>query len=80
MSRAYFHSATIANIGASPNQIKMVAMQESNGYKDLKSRYIKWEKSLPNEKSTSLAATATAAPLEDPPGILWGTAGFVGVP
>lgn len=36
--------------------------------------------SSPNEKSMSLAATATAAPLEAPPGIRAGTAGLVGVP
>lgn len=35
--------------------------------------------SSPKEKSTRLAATATAAPLEDPPGTFAGAAGFVGV-
>jgi len=37
-------------------------------------------RSSPNAKSTKLAATATAAPLEDPPGTRAGTAGLVGVP
>ena len=37
-------------------------------------------KNLPKEKSTKFAATATAAPLEDPPGIREGAAGLVGVP
>ena len=37
-------------------------------------------RSLPKEKSTRLAATATAAPLEDPPGTLECAAGLVGVP
>lgn len=32
------------------------------------------------EKSTRSAATATAAPLEHPPGTRAGAAGFVGVP
>lgn len=36
-------------------------------------------KSSPKEKSTRSAATATAAPLEDPPGICEGAAGLVGV-
>lgn len=35
---------------------------------------------IPKEKSTSFAATATAAPLHDPPGILEGATGLVGVP
>ena len=35
--------------------------------------------SLPKEKSTKLAATATAAPLEDPPGMRVGAEGLVGV-
>ena len=34
----------------------------------------------PIAKSTSLAATATEEPLEDPPGIREDIAGFVGVP
>lgn len=33
----------------------------------------------PNENSRSLAATATAAPLEAPPGTRVGAAGLVGV-
>lgn len=37
-------------------------------------------RNLPKEKSTRLAATATAAPLDDPPGTLEGDAGFVGEP
>lgn len=37
-------------------------------------------RSSPNEKSTRLAATATAAPLEDPPGTFAGVVGLVGVP
>lgn len=37
-------------------------------------------KSLPREKSTSIAPTATADPLEDPPGTRSGACGFVGVP
>lgn len=36
-------------------------------------------KNLPKAKSTKLAATATAAPLDDPPGTRAGAAGFVGV-
>lgn len=36
--------------------------------------------SVPKEKSTSLAPTATADPLEDPPGTRSGAHGFVGVP
>ena len=35
---------------------------------------------LPREKSTSSAATATPDPLDDPPGIRSGAAGFTGVP
>lgn len=35
--------------------------------------------SSPREKSTRLAATATAAPLQEPPGTLAGATGFVGV-
>lgn len=37
-------------------------------------------KAIPRAKSTSSAATATAEPLEDPPGICEGIFGFVGVP
>lgn len=37
------------------------------------------QKNSPKEKSTKFAATATAAPLDDPPGIRAGAAGFVGV-
>lgn len=42
---------------------------------------LQWEGTSvsPNENSTSLAATATAAPLEAPPGTRAGAAGFVGV-
>lgn len=36
-------------------------------------------RTLPREKSTRLAATATAAPLDDPPGTSAGAAGLVGV-
>ena len=36
--------------------------------------------SVPSAKSTSSAATATADPLEDPPGTLPGARGFTGVP
>lgn len=35
---------------------------------------------LPKEKSTSIAPTATADPLEDPPGTLSAAQGFLGVP
>lgn len=35
---------------------------------------------IPREKSTSPAATATAEPLDDPPGICDGTSGLVGHP
>ena len=38
------------------------------------------ERNLPKAKSTSFAATATADPLEDPPGIRSGAHGFLGVP
>lgn len=34
----------------------------------------------PNEKSTSFAPTATAEPLEDPPGTRSAAQGFLGVP
>lgn len=37
-------------------------------------------KNIPRAKSTSSAATATAEPLDEPPGIWDGTFGFVGVP
>ena len=37
-------------------------------------------KNLPKEKSTSFAPTATAEPLEDPPGIRSDAYGFRGVP
>lgn len=38
------------------------------------------ERKLPKAKSTSFAPTATADPLEDPPGTRSGTHGFLGVP
>ena len=38
------------------------------------------EKNSPKAKSTSFAPTATADPLEDPPGTRSGTHGFLGVP
>jgi len=34
----------------------------------------------PSEKSTKSAATATADPLDDPPGTRFGAAGLTGVP
>jgi len=41
---------------------------------------MKWKNISPNEKSTSFAPTATAEPLEDPPGTRSGAQGFLGVP
>jgi hypothetical protein len=38
------------------------------------------ERNSPKVKSTSFAPTATADPLEDPPGTRSGTQGFLGVP
>lgn len=55
-------------------QIKMEQGGSSFGFVGLGSR------TLPSAKSTSPEATATAEPLDDPPGSLPGAAGFVGVP
>jgi hypothetical protein len=41
---------------------------------------MEWKNVPPKEKSTSFAPTATAEPLEDPPGTRSSAQGFIGVP